>query len=87
MGRPKVFDTERIREDFINGHASLRASAGTSGASYSYLSKLASSERWTERRKEKRVELAKSAAERLAQSGGGAAGLQPCPQQITWNEA
>lgn len=70
MGRPKVFNTERIREDFINGHCSLRALAGASGASYSYLSKLASSERWTARRKEKGIELAKSAAERLAYSGG-----------------
>ena len=67
MGRPRVFDTAKIREDFINGFCSLRALANDSGVSYSYLSKLASSERWAAKRRERRV----SAAEERAASRVG----------------
>ena len=64
MGRPKVFDTERIREDFINGFCSLRALAKDSGVSYSYISKLASSERWSAKRRERRMSVAEERAGR-----------------------
>jgi hypothetical protein len=70
VGRPKVFDTEKIREDFINGHSSLRALAGKYRVSYSHVSKLASRDGWTARRKEKRLEIAKAAAGRRANDGG-----------------
>ncbi len=62
MGRPKIFDTERIREDFINGFCSLRALAKDSGVSYSYISKLASSERWSAKRRERRMSVAEERA-------------------------
>jgi hypothetical protein len=62
MGRPKVFDTAKISEDFINGFSTLRALAQESGVSYSYLSKLASSGRWTAKRRERRKSVAEERA-------------------------
>jgi hypothetical protein len=62
MGRPKIFDTAKIREDFINGFSSLLALAQESGVSYSYLSKLASSERWAAKRRERRMSVAEERA-------------------------
>ncbi len=62
MGRPKVFDTAKISEDFINGFSTLRALAQESGVSYSYLSKLASSGRWTAKRRERRMSVAEERA-------------------------
>ena len=62
MARPKVFDTEKIREDFINGFCSLKALAQKNNVSYSYLSKLASKERWSAKRTDRRVRLAEAKA-------------------------
>ena len=68
MGRPKIFDTAKIREDFINGFSTLRALAQESGVSYSYLSKLASSERWAAKRRDRRMSVAEErAASRVAE--------------------
>jgi hypothetical protein len=61
MGRPKIFDTAKIREDFINGFSSLLALAQESGVSYSHLSKLASSEKWAAKRKDRRASAAEAA--------------------------
>ena len=53
MGRPKKFDTEKIREEYISGFMSLRKIADNSEVSYSYISKLASKEKWSKLRRQR----------------------------------
>ena len=53
MGRPKKFDTEKIREEYISGFMSLRKIADNSEVSYSYISKLANKEKWSKLRRQR----------------------------------
>ena len=53
MGRPKKFDTEKIREEYISGFMSLRKIADISEVNYSYISKLASKEKWSKLRRQR----------------------------------
>ena len=46
MARQPIFDGRKIREDFLSSQCTLRELAARSGASYSYISKLASKEGW-----------------------------------------
>jgi hypothetical protein len=62
MARPKRFDTEKIRSDFVNGFLNLRELSVKNGVSYSYISKLASSENWSLKRQQQRTKKNKDKA-------------------------
>ena len=60
MSRPRVFDESILREDFLSSCCTLKELASRHNASYSLVSKLASSQNWTRKREEYRKNKARS---------------------------
>ena len=54
MARPRLFDESVLREDFLSSSCTLKELASRHNASYSLVSKLASTQDWTKKREEYR---------------------------------
>ncbi|MDA7670742.1 hypothetical protein N8592_01845 [Verrucomicrobia bacterium] len=59
MTRPVKIDKRELQREFNNSTCTLRELASQTGASYSLITKLASSEKWIEQRKEHQEQAAK----------------------------
>ena len=59
MGRRRLFDGEKLKTDFVTSTCTLRELASRSGASYSLVTKLASSEKWSKQRDKHRETVAR----------------------------
>ena len=58
--RPRVFDESVLKEDFLSSSCTLKELASRHNASYSLISKLASTQDWTKQREEYRKTIARS---------------------------
>ena len=63
MPRPRVFDEHRLKEDFLTSTFTLKELATHHNASYSLVSKYASSQNWTKQREEHRKATARNSVE------------------------
>jgi hypothetical protein len=63
MGRQRLFDAEKLKADFVTSTCTLRELASRNNASYSFVTKLASSEKWSEQRDKHREASVKLAVE------------------------
>ncbi len=63
MPRPRVFDEDRLKEDFLTSTCTLKELATRHNASYSLVSKYASSQNWTKQREEYRKATARESVE------------------------
>ena len=68
MSRPVRINKEELRDEFINSTCTLRELASRTGASYSLVTKLASSERWADKRQEQRLQFARTRERGLPES-------------------
>ena len=60
MSRPARINKEELRKEFINSTCTLRELASRKGASYSLVTKLASSEKWADKRQEQRLQRSRA---------------------------
>ena len=60
MRRPRVFDESVLKEDFLSSSCTLKELASRHNASYSLISKLASTQNWTKKREDYRKTIARS---------------------------
>jgi len=60
MPRPRVFDESVLKEDFLSSSCTLKELASRHNASYSLVSKLASTQNWTKKREEYRKTIART---------------------------
>ena len=60
MPRPRIFDQSVLREDFLSSSCTLKELASRHNASYSLVSKLASTQNWTKKREEHRKTTARA---------------------------
>ena len=63
MARPRVFDAHRLKEDFLTSTCTLEELATCHKASYSLVSKYASSQNWRKQREEQRKATARESVE------------------------
>ncbi len=60
MARPRVFDESVLREDFLSSSCTLKELASRHNASYSLVSKLASTQNWAKKREEYRKTVSRA---------------------------
>ena len=60
MARPRVFNESVLRKDFLTSSCTLKELASRHNASYSLVSKLASTQKWAEKREEHRKTTARA---------------------------
>ena len=65
MPRPRVFDEDKLKEDFLTSTCTLKELATRHNASYSLVSKHASSQNWTKQREEHRKATARDSVEMM----------------------
>ena len=63
MPRPRVFDEDKLKEDFLTSTCTLKELATRHNASYSLVSKYASSQNWQRQREEHRKAAARGSVE------------------------
>ena len=63
MPRPRVFDEDKLKEDFLTSTCTLKELATRHNASYSLVSKYASSQNWQRQREEHRKTTARNSLE------------------------
>ena len=76
MPAPRLFDESALREDFLSSSCTLKELAIRHNASYSLVSKYASSQNWTKQREEHRKATARDSLEIMEPARTP---LQNCP--------